>query len=105
MGSLGPILTIIGSIILILLKTWQDGSPDRSEEKRDAEIQQGRTDIASGDVAAVSIRIDSVQPVQGAAGTSSAPGVGTGPDGEGDSRTLARMAALGLLGSEASGKS
>jgi hypothetical protein len=96
-------ITIVGSIILALLHMWQQGQPARTQEDRDEEIQKGRADIADSNAAAVSVRIDSVQPVQSTAGTSSAPGVGDDPAREGDDRTLARMAALGLLGSEAPG--
>jgi sortase (surface protein transpeptidase) len=103
--SILSVITIIGSIVLILLKSWQDGIPARAQEERNEEIQKGRADIANGNAAAVSVRIDSVQPVQSSAGAGSAAGVGDDQAGEGDARTLARMAALGLLGGEAAGES
>ncbi|MDA8114994.1 MAG: hypothetical protein M0Z43_09760 [Acidithiobacillus sp.] len=52
------LFTIIG----LLLKAWMANSPERTQEARNAAIQQGRTDIANGNVAAVSQRIDSVPP-------------------------------------------
>lgn len=60
MDSIGPILTVIGSIILVLLKAWQDGKPGRDKENRNEEIQRGRQAITGGDVAAVEQRIDRV---------------------------------------------
>lgn len=45
-------------IIALVLKQYYAGAPERVEEKRDEEIQQGRTDIADGDIDAVNERID-----------------------------------------------
>jgi hypothetical protein len=99
------VITIVGSIVLALLHMWQQGQPVRAQEDRNEEIQKGRTDIANGNAAAVSVRIDSVQPVQVPASSGSAAGVGDDPAGEGDARTLARLAALGLGAGEAAGSS
>jgi hypothetical protein len=53
------IVSILG-IVLWGLKQWQTNQPKRDQENRQDEIQQGRTDIANGDAAAVSDRIDSL---------------------------------------------
>lgn len=97
MGSIGPIITIIGSILLVLIKAWQDGAPARDKETRDEEIQKGRRDIADGNVAAVSVRIDEA--------TRGVAGVGAGASEGGDSDTLRRLAALGVIPGEAPGES
>ena len=56
MEWLGAIAAILGVIAPIILRFIQ-GNPER---KRDEEIQEGREDIASGDVNSVSVRVDRV---------------------------------------------
>lgn len=60
-----PLITAVLSLLGIIVKTWQDGAPVRKEASRNAEIQQGREDIASGNAAAVGTRIDSVPSATG----------------------------------------
>ena len=84
----GPLLLAIISLASVLVKTWQDGAPQRAEGERNAEINQGRADISTGNVGAVSIRIDGVQSVQ----TGTAAG---NPEGlSNDSDTARRLAAI-----------
>jgi hypothetical protein len=104
MATALSILAYLAPFLLEAFKAWQDGKPARTVEDRNEEIQKGRADIASGNAAAVSVRIDRVPTIQtGAPGNT--PGVGDGPDREGDSRTLARMAALGCSSIETAGES
>ena len=49
-------------IIALVLKQYYAGAPNRMEEERDEDIQQGRRDIADGDVDAVNERIDRLLP-------------------------------------------
>jgi hypothetical protein len=56
----GAIITGLLSIASLLLKMYMDRTPQRTQEERDEEINQGRLDIANGDTAAVGARIDSV---------------------------------------------
>ena len=84
----GPLLLAIISLASVLVKTWQDGAPHRAEGARNAEINQGRTDIATGNAGAVSIRIDSVQPVQTSTATGNPEGLAN------DTDTARRLAAI-----------
>ena len=93
-----PIVSAVLSLIGYMLKIWEDGAPQRAQEATNAANQQGRTDIASGNDAAVSERIDSVLAVPATTGAGDPPGVGHDPAGESDASTLARMAALGCGG-------
>jgi len=60
MGGVPAAVTAVFTVIAALLQIWAENSPQRAKEKRDAEIQQGRTDIANGNVAAVNQRLDRV---------------------------------------------
>jgi hypothetical protein len=77
----------IAAIVLWGLKQWQASKPQRNQEDRDAEIQKGRADIANGDAAAVSVRIDSV-PASGTDTTSDSAGVSDDAD---TARRLAKI--------------
>jgi len=80
MNSILAAVTIIGSVLLALLKAWEDGAPRRKEDAREAEIQDGRAAIAGGDVGAVSQRIDRVLTVQEAGGAGGAAKLGSDTD-------------------------
>ena len=88
MESIGPLLTIIGSVILVLLKAWQDGNPARLQEVSNEKRQQGRQDINNGNVSAVESRIDSVLTVS--AGTADSGSVRLGDDAD-TARRLAEI--------------
>jgi len=103
LASIVPIVTILGSIFLALFHAWQTAAPARAQEDHDEKVQQGRTDITAGNAAAVTERIDRVLTVQADTAAGSDARSAGDPPGEGDSGTLARMAALGLIGSEAPG--
>jgi hypothetical protein len=68
MATIGPLLTVLCSVFLVLFKTWQDGQPARTQEDKNEATQQGRTDInaaAHGDPAAVLAidqRVDGLSP-------------------------------------------
>lgn len=54
----GAAVTAIITLIIALMKWWQSRQPERDQENRYDAIQQGRNDIANGDVDAVNGRID-----------------------------------------------
>ena len=54
----GAAVTAIITLIIALMKWWQSRQPERDQENRYDVIQQGRNDIANGDVDAVNGRID-----------------------------------------------
>lgn len=54
----GAAVTALVTLFITLVKWWQSRQPARNQEARHDEIQQGRADIADGDVDAVSARID-----------------------------------------------
>lgn len=54
----GAAITAVFAVVLALLKWWQSQQPARDQEQRYDEIQQGRADIANGDVNSVNARID-----------------------------------------------
>ena len=58
MGSIGPALTVIGYIVLFIIKGWVAGAPQRQQEARDEQIAQGRRDLADGSTDAIGVRID-----------------------------------------------
>lgn len=78
-AAVTALLTIVG----LLVKAWLAKAPERKEEANNNAIQKGRTDIANGNVAAVSERIDSV-PTQ----SSNTPRLG---DDEDTKRRLAKI--------------
>jgi len=82
----GPLLLAFISLVSVIVKTWQDGAPNRAEGARNAEINQGRADIATGNAGAVSIRIDCVQSVQTETATGNPSGI------ESDTDTARRLA-------------
>jgi type II secretory pathway pseudopilin PulG len=53
MEALLPFITVIGSVLLVLLKSWQDASPERKKEAQNADTQALRNAIASSDIPAV----------------------------------------------------
>jgi hypothetical protein len=98
------VITAALSIISLLVEAWFAATPQRQKESRDEATQRGRDDIASGNAAAVSVRIDGLLADQ--AGTSgNPPGIGNGQAGESDASTLARLAALGCGTGEVTGES
>ena len=80
MATALSIITIIGPIILALLHMWQQSQPARTQEEKDNATMQGRNDIAIGNAAAVTERIDRVLTVQ----ADTAPGSPTGEHDTGD---------------------
>jgi len=54
----GAAVAAVFGLLLYILKRYDTGQPKRDQEARHDQIQQGRKDIAAGDVAAVSDRID-----------------------------------------------
>jgi len=84
MEAWGAAIATALAIIAGALKWWQNGKPARNQEKRNAEIQKGRTDIANGNAAAVSARLDSLL----------APGPGSAPRLGDDQDTARRLAAI-----------
>ena len=48
----------IAGLLLFALKQWLAAAPKRNQEAADDATQQGRADIADGDAAAVSDRVD-----------------------------------------------
>jgi hypothetical protein len=60
MDSIGPIVTLVLSIVGVLLKCWQDNKPARQEEQKDEETEKDREAIASGNVVAVNAIVDSL---------------------------------------------
>lgn len=58
----GTAIAAIIGIIALMLKQYYAGAPKRVEEQRDDEIQQGRRDIADGDIDAVNERVDRLLP-------------------------------------------
>lgn len=80
MATFVTIINILGPVLILLLKVWQDGQAGRDQEARNAEIQQGRTDIANGNATAVGERIDSVLTVQAGTPAGDPPKLGTDQD-------------------------
>lgn len=60
-------ISSIFAVLALLLEIWMQNRPT-AEEKRYADIQEGRQDIAAGDVAAVNGRIDRMLSVPAGAG-------------------------------------
>lgn len=58
--EIGAALTVLILLIAALFKFWMDRAPERKEKAENEKLQQGRQDIADGNVAAVSERIDSL---------------------------------------------
>ena len=58
--EIGAALSVLIPLIAALFKFWLDRAPERKEKAENEKIQQGRQDIADGNVAAVSERIDSL---------------------------------------------
>lgn len=54
----GAVIAAVAGLLLYVLKRYDAGKPKRDKEARHDQIQQGRKDIAAGDVAAVNDRID-----------------------------------------------
>lgn len=52
------VVSALAGLLLYLLKRYDERKPDRDNEARNDHIQQGRKDIADGNAAAVSERID-----------------------------------------------
>lgn len=73
----GAAVTAIITLIIALMKWWQSRQPERDQENRYDAIQQGRNDIANGDVDAVNGRIDRLL------SDVSLPTTGTASDGSG----------------------
>lgn len=71
----GAAIASLLGIILLVLKQWQANQPKRDKEAAYEDLQQGRKDIAAGDVAAVNGRIDRLlsQPGSNTAGQRSTP--------------------------------
>lgn len=69
-GLLSGLVGIAGTLI----KIWLDNRPERLEEAAHAKLQQGRTDIESGNADAVRNRLDRLLVAQdnSAAGSASA---------------------------------
>ena len=83
----GPLLLAIISLVGVMVKTWQDCAPNRAEGAKNAETAKDRKAIASGNVAAVNLLVDSMQPVQTAAASN--------PSGlSNDSDTARELAAI-----------
>ena len=80
MAALGPIITLVLTIIGILAKAWQDGRPARAAEERNDEIQKGRADIAGTVAAPVAERVDSLLTVQAGARSGDSAKLGTDSD-------------------------
>lgn len=59
-ASIGPIITILGSVLLVLIKVWQDGQPKRDQEASNDDKEKLRKVIAGVDAAALGAAIDSV---------------------------------------------
>jgi hypothetical protein len=51
-------ITAVFSFLLFIGEIWVSNQPEREKEERNDAIQQGREDIASGDVVAVNNRVD-----------------------------------------------
>ena len=51
-------MSALAGLLLYILKRYDTGQPKRDQEARHDQIQQGRKDIADGDAAAVSDRVD-----------------------------------------------
>jgi len=82
----------LATIAALLLGWWLRHDPERKKEYRDEEIQKGRADLHNDRADAVSLRVDSLTPAD-------CPGDAGEPGDEGrggDSRTLDRLAALGI---------
>lgn len=58
----GAAVTAIITLAIAIMKWWQSRQPQRDQENQDDAIQQGRKDIAEGNSAAVSNRIDKLLP-------------------------------------------
>jgi hypothetical protein len=52
------VISALAGLLLYVLKRYDAGKPQRDIEARHDEIQQGRKDIADGNVAAVNERVD-----------------------------------------------
>jgi len=87
----GAAIAAVFGVLLWMLKEWQAGNPERQKEKRDDEIQQGRTDIATGNAPAVSDRIDRLL----ASGPGDIAGQSSGPVTVERIRAMAGMADSG----------
>lgn len=54
----GAVIAAVAGLLLYVLKQYAAGKPERDQENRADEIQQGRADIDTGNAAAVNDRID-----------------------------------------------
>ncbi len=93
--DVGSVIVIIGSVLLALLKFWQENAPARKVEAINEANQAGRTDLVSGDAAAVELRIDRVLADQARSSGGNAGGTGT-IDQEGESGIVRRLADFGV---------
>ena len=60
MNAALAIIAALLPMVLELLRTWIDNAPKRKQEDLHEEVQQGRQDIANGNVDNVNILIDRV---------------------------------------------
>ena len=80
MAAIGPIITLLLTILGILAKSWQAGQPARTAEERNDEIQKGRADIAGTVAAPVAERVDRLLTVQAGSGPGDSPKLGSDAD-------------------------
>jgi hypothetical protein len=85
------LLSALATIVALLLGWWLKNQATRIKENRNDQIQQGRTDIATGDVDAVSVRVD-----QAITDTGDIGRIEGGEDRNRSDRTLDRLVALGI---------
>lgn len=52
------VISALAGLLLYILKRYDAGKPQRDIEARHDDIQQGRKDIADGNVAAINERVD-----------------------------------------------
>ncbi len=93
--DVGSVVVIIGSVLLALLKFWQENAPARKAEAINESKQAGRTSLVSGDAAAVTERIDRLLADQARSSVCDA-GVKSGTDQEGESGIVRRLADFGV---------
>ncbi len=94
MATFTAVLTILGPVILALLKAWRDGQPARTQENIDAASQQLKTDCM-GNADAVERHLDGVLADQAGTGNSNAGSTG-GTIGYGSTRTIQGLADFGI---------
>ncbi len=93
--DVGSVIVIIGSVLLALLKFWQENAPARKVEAINEANQAGRTALVSGDAAAVTERIDRVLDDQARSSGGNAGGSGA-TDQERESGIVRRLADFGI---------